>query len=392
MSSFNFATTPFLHFGKGKVAILPTEIKVFGTKVLLITGARSFISSVRGQEVLGLLNAGGFSLEHYTIEHEPTPALVDNAVQQYHGFKPDVVVGIGGGSVLDAGKAISAMLSLNEPVKDYLEGVGTKAAHPGKTIPFIAVPTTAGTGSEATKNAVLSETGEKGYKKSLRHNNFVPDVAIIDPLLALTCPPGTTAASGMDAFTQLLESYVSTAANALTDAWALEGLRQISQSLKRAYEDGSNIEARTGMALAAYLSGVTLANAGLGLVHGFASSIGGYHDIPHGIICSTLMAPANRVTIRKLRAEKSNDTALRKYSTAGKLFTGNQNKSDDYYIDHLLEVITAWTTEMDIPTLGRYGITSSAFEKIVNATDNKNNPVNLGRDEMTEVLTMAISG
>ena len=166
---------------------------------------------------------------------EPTPGIVDEAVKKTVSFDPDVVVAIGGGSVMDAGKAISAMLPLVEPVKNYLEGVGTKPAHPGVKVPFIAIPTTAGTGSEAAKNAVLSETGENGYKRSLRHNNFVPNVAIIDPALSITCPPATTAASGMDAFTQLLESYLSTAGNAVTDALAYEGLQQVSRSLRQAY-------------------------------------------------------------------------------------------------------------------------------------------------------------
>jgi alcohol dehydrogenase class IV len=299
-----------------------------------------------------------------------------------------VVVAIGGGSVLDAGKAIAAMLPLNESVKDYLEGVGTKA-HPGVKIPFIAVPTTAGTGSEATKNAVLSETGENGYKKSLRHNNFVPDVAIIDPKLTLGCPPAITAASGMDAFTQLLESYLSTAANPITDALAYEGLKYISASLVPAYKDGPNLQARTAMALAAYLSGITLANAGLGLVHGFASSVGGYFNVSHGVICSTLMASANTITVQKLRTEKNNTAALAKYTATGKLFAGTDNRSDDYYIDFLLAHIGHLTRELKIPGLKQSGIASTDFKKIIQASDNKNNPAILNHEEMEEVLAMA---
>ena len=202
---------------------------------------------------------------------------------------------------MDAGKAIAAMLPLHEPVKNYLEGVGTRS-HPGVKLPFIAVPTTAGTGSEAAKNAVLSETGEKGYKRSLRHNNFVPNVAVIDPILTLSCPPATTAASGMDAFTQLLESYLSTAGNPITDALAYEGLRQVSGNLLHAFRSGDDLNARIGMALAAFLSGLTLTNAGLGLVHGFAASIGGYFPIAHGVICSSMMPAVNRVTVRRLRS------------------------------------------------------------------------------------------
>jgi alcohol dehydrogenase class IV len=303
--------------------------------------------------------------------------------------KPDVIVAIGGGSVLDAGKAIAAMLPLNEAVKDYLEGVGKHAAHPGVKIPFIAVPTTSGTGSEATKNAVVTEVGEKGYKKSLRHNNFVPDVAIIDPALTISCSPQTTAASGMDAFTQLLESYLSTTANPFTDALAYEGLNRISTALLNAYHDGTNVEARTEMTLAAYLSGITLANAGLGIVHGFASSIGGYFEIQHGILCSTLMYAANKITIEKLRVKKSNEQALHKYATVGKLFAKVENKSNDYYIDSFIATLQAWTTEMNIPSLSQKGIVSADFDRIVKITDNKNNPVPLTPDEMIEVLVLA---
>jgi alcohol dehydrogenase class IV len=281
------------------------------------------------------------------------------------------------------------MLPLGEAVENYLEGVGTKAAHPGVKVPFIAIPSTAGTGSEAAKNAVLSETGENGYKRSLRHNNFVPNVAIIDPVLSVTCPQATTAASGMDAFTQLLESYLSTGGNAVTDALAYEGLQQVSRSLRQAYYSGSDIDARTGMALAAYLSGVTLTSAGLGLVHGFAASIGGYFPIAHGVICSSLMSVVNRVTVLKLRSQRSNDNALAKYAIVGKMFAGVKNKSPEYYVDSLLDTIEKWTVEMNIPRLSHGKVTSSDFTKIVNATDNKNNPVALSKEEMGAILEMA---
>jgi alcohol dehydrogenase class IV len=298
-----------------------------------------------------------------------------------------VVIAIGGGSVLDAGKAISAMLTVDESVKTFLEGVGTKN-HPGSKVPFIALPTTAGTGSEATKNAVLSEIGDAGYKKSLRHNKFIPDVAIVDPELSLTCSSSVTASSGMDAFTQLLESCVSTAANPITDALALEGLKQISTSLINAYRDGSNLEARSGMSLAAYLSGITLANAGLGLVHGFASSIGGFFDIPHGVICSSLMSSANTVTVRKLRAKGADDKALVKYAVVGKLFSGLSNKSNEYYVDHLLSHIQEMADEMQIPKLSKF-VPSAGHERIAAITENKNNPITLNHDEILEVLSLA---
>src|SRR5690606_22395692 len=224
-------------------------------------------SSDHGQKLWQRLHDETIEFRQYSVATEPTPSIVDAAVNEFGDFSPEVVVAIGGGSVLDAGKAISAMLPLKAGVREYLEGVGSRT-HPGDKVPFIAVPTTSGTGSEATKNAVLSEVGERGFKRSLRHDRFVSDVAIVDPVLAVTCPKTVTATSGMDAFTQLLESYLSTAANPITDALALEGLRHVSRSLPLAVHDPGNLSARCGMALASYLSGITLANAGLGLVHG----------------------------------------------------------------------------------------------------------------------------
>jgi len=387
MDAFSLASTPRLHFGTGKISLAPSTIGSFGSNVMLVTGAKSFISSVFGIRLLEQLKSMHLTVHQCTVENEPTPGMIDDAVTRFSPFNPDVVVAIGGGSVLDAGKAISAMLPLREPVEDYLEGVGTKK-HRGSKIPFIAMPTTAGTGSEATKNAVLSRVGTEGYKKSLRHDNFVPDIAIVDPALTMSCTPALTAASGMDAFTQLLESFLSTSANPVTDALAYEGLSHISSSLVKAYREGTNIEARSGMALAAYLSGVTLANAGLGVVHGFASSIGGYFPISHGIICSSLMAAANRITVRKLR-QQGNTRFLLKYTAIGKLFSGVEGKSDDYYIDSLLAHIENLSETMCVPRLADCGIGADDYQRIVAATDNKNNPVVLENDELIEVLSMA---
>lgn len=356
---------------------------------MLVTGARSFTSSVHGQGLLDQFRQGGFQVETFPISREPSPQVIDGAVKCYSPFEPECVIAIGGGSALDAGKAISAMLPLGEPVKDYLEGVGTRPAHPGVKVPFIAVPTTAGTGSEATLNAVLSETGENGYKRSLRHNRFVPDLAIVDPVLTLSCSKETTAASGMDAFTQLLESYLSTASNPVTDALALQGLQGISDCLLAAFHDGSNLSARGGMALAACLSGITLANAGLGLVHGFSSPLGGFFDIPHGVICSAVMAPVNRINVRKLRQQEGQSPFLKKYAVAGRLFSREDGHSDDYYVDALLSTIECWRQEMDIPKLSHFGVRAEHFEKIIQATASKNNPVELSHDECWEVLETA---
>jgi alcohol dehydrogenase class IV len=383
---FTIAALPELHFGPGKIAVLPEKVLAYGKKVLLVTGAASFTNSSAGKTLLETLEYKKIDLTLFRIEGEPSPAMVDKAVKKFQGWKPDCVVAIGGGSVLDAGKAISAMLPIAQPVKMFLEGVGNET-HPGVKIPFIAVPTTSGTGSEATKNAVLSEVGPDGFKKSLRHNNFVPNVAIVDPDLTLTCRPDVTATGGMDAFTQLLESYLSTAANPITDALALEGLSCISRSLLNAFHHGEDPTARADMALASYLSGVTLANAGLGLVHGFASVIGGLYPISHGVICSTLMPQTNRFTVNVLR-ERKIASSLARYAAAGKLFTSAQNKSDEYYIDSFIELQRDWKLELRIPKLTSL-IKTSDFELIAHAAENKNNPVALSDPEKIEILSLS---
>lgn len=386
---FHFAPTPDIHFGSGKLSMLPSIIAKYGRHVLIVTGQRSFMASPHWARLQEGLHQHGILFHVYKVEKEPTPDLIDRCTQQQFGKPIEVVVAIGGGSVLDAGKAISAMLPLGEPVRLYLEGIGIQE-HSGKKLPFIAVPTTAGTGSEATKNAVLSEVGPGGFKKSLRHPQFVPNVALLDPELTLHCPKSITAASGMDAFTQLLESFLATQENPLTDSLAKEGLRLVANSLLPCYDHGqTDIESRSRLLMASHLSGITLANAGLGVVHGFASSIGGFYEIPHGVICSTLMHPANVVTVRKLRAEKSNAAAMEKYAEAGRIITQQTGKSSDYYTDALLETIAQWSDYLQLPKLSTFDVKQEEIAHIVAVTDNKSNPAKLTQDEMAEVLLLA---
>jgi alcohol dehydrogenase class IV len=299
--------------------------------------------------------------------------------------KFDCVVGIGGGSVLDAGKAISAMMYIPGSVLNFLEGVGTKD-HPGTKLPYIAVPTTSGTGSEATKNAVISKVGKDGFKRSLRHDNFVPDIALVDPELTLNCPADITAASGMDCFTQLLEAYLSDKSNAYTDALAFEGLKEIKTSLVRSFKEGHDIEARSGMSFAALTSGICLANAGLGVVHGFASSIGGRYNIPHGVICGTLMAVNNEITVRKLRKINPDSPALNKYVLMGELFTDAKGKSEDYIIDEFIDYLHKMTDELHLPGLRESGVLKEDLKEIAMNTECKNNPVKLDKEELLEIL------
>lgn len=377
-------------FGCGKLNNLPGIISGFGRKVLIATGKSSFLESENWISLSESLGQKKISYEIIRIPGEPSPEIIDEAVRIYNGFNPDVMLAVGGGSVLDAGKAISAMIPVKQPVEKYLEGVGDGRVHPGEKVPFIAVPTTAGTGSEATKNAVISRVGVKGYKKSLRHNNFIPDIALVDPELTIRCPDNITAWSGMDAFTQLLESYLSTNANPMTDGIALSGLDMVSKYLERAVNDGTDLEARSGMAYAALCSGITLANAGLGVVHGYASSIGGRYNIPHGLICASLMGVSNEITLNKLIKTDANDPALKKYAVIGKLFYGSIERDDIFYAESLINKIHDLSLTFQLPKLRQYGFEDDQIERIALETSSKFNPVRLTQIELIEALKRVV--
>ncbi len=388
--SFLFTHTPTIHFGAGKFGILNKIIGSFGKTALIVTGAHSFESSGKKDIIDRSLAEKSVEPIYFPARGEPSPELIDDAVSRFRNSNIDVVCSIGGGSVIDTGKAISAMLRHDDSVFDYLEGVGTGKSHDGVKVPFIAVPTTAGTGSEATKNAVLSRVGPNGFKKSLRHDNFIPDIALIDPELMVSCPVDVTASTGMDAFTQLLESYVSDKSTPLTDALAYSGLCHASESLIPACTNGAeNIGIRAGMAYAALLSGVTLANAGLGIVHGLASALGGLFDIPHGVVCGTLVQAANKVTVNALKHKKeSGEPALLKYSRIGALLSGED--SGDIYrsCDVLIRTLEEWTDLLHLPPLSEFGVKESDIENIIDRTGNKNNPVKLDRSEIREIIEL----
>lgn len=388
VSSFQFAPTPFLIFGTGKRAELPKLIKGFGQGALVITGAESFRKSAIGNKLMTDLDRAVEFCEFATVSGEPTPQMVDAIVSEYRGSAIDVVVAIGGGSVLDAGKAVSAMLTKTNSVENYLEGVGTQKPD-GAKVPFIALPTTAGTGSETTKNAVISKIGEQGYKKSLRHDNYIPNIAIVDPELTLSCTREITAASGTDALTQLLEAYVSTKSSSFADSLAIDGLRCALRSLVKAWQNGNDLEARSDMAYAAMVSGIALANSGLGTVHGFASSIGGLYPIPHGVVCGTLMAECVAVNL-SLLLENRNNPAFIKYANVGRMISDKTNQSDAYYCDLLVDTLRQWIELMQLPRLSSFGVRREDFSRIIENTDNKNNPVDLNKSDLLKILESRI--
>lgn len=367
---------------------LSSQVKKYGRRIILVTGKGSFNASGIAEKVLNDLETNNIIFSLFSVPGEPSPDLIDKAVRTFSREGIDLIVSIGGGSALDAGKALSAMMNKEDSIEDYLEGVGHKE-HPGTKLPFIAVPTTSGTGSEATKNAVISRVGEKGYKKSLRHDNFIPDLALIDPELSLNCPQEITARCGMDCFTQLTEAFLSVKSSQYTDALAVEGLRAIKVSLKQSYLNGNDVGARSGMSFAALTSGICLANAGLGAVHGFASSAGGLFNIPHGLICGRLMAKSNEINIRELRKNR-NAEALRKYLFLGELFLDKKGKTDDYYIDGFIQYLYELNDFMKLPGLGTFGIQEKDLGLICSETEIKNNPVALSSEDLYEILYSVI--
>ena len=389
-TNFTFARMPELHFGAGKLAQLPRLLAQHSPqppRVLLVTGSASLLNSAHYQKLSAALNAAGIWFAQAGVSGEPSPEFVDEISARYRAERLTWVVGIGGGSAMDAGKAISAMLPQQGSVTAYLEGIAS-AQHDGRKTPYIAVPTSSGTGSEATKNAVLSQIGAQGVKSSLRHDNFVPDLALVDPELILSCPPAVTAACSLDALTQLLEAYVSTQASPLSDALAWSGLEHAKAGLIPAFTHGAtDLAARSHMAYAAFLSGVALANAGLGVVHGLAGPIGAYHTIPHGVVCGTLLAEATRLTIETLFATPDqNPVALEKYAKVGVLLSGQASRSlrDDCAL--LVETLQNWSEQTGIPRLSHYAISRTDFAKIVKKSNSKNGPVALSTAQMTALL------
>jgi alcohol dehydrogenase len=327
---------------------------------------------------------------HMSVSGEPSPALVDEAAARFRGSDIHAVIGIGGGSVLDAAKAIAGLLRVENSVMDYLEGVGPELSYEGVSVPFLAVPTTAGTGSEATKNAVLSVQGEHGFKKSFRHDTLVARYAVLDPELLATCPAALIAADGMDALTQLLESYLSHKANPFTDALALSGIAAVRDSLLPWYSGIGDLAAhRRRMAYAALLSGITLAQVGLGSVHGLASPLGAFFPMPHGVVCGTLVAACTEANLRALRQHAPGSPALGKYAELGRLLAQVPGLHDAAACAALLRILADWTQRLALPRLAAFGMTSDDIPRVVahcRGSSMKTNPVVLSDDELAEIL------
>lgn len=393
MNKLYVSRQPELRAAPGITGELPRILAQKGHRsVAVVTGGRS----VRGKEVWSRLTDGFLEREiaflDFTARGEPTPEMVDRFRDEVLRDLPDCdsVVAIGGGSVMDAAKALAAALGMHEGgssgaggslpgIGAYLEGVGTLVPD-GRTLPLIAVPTTAGTGSEATKNAVLRSLGSPGFKKSLRHDNFVPVMALIDPELYLGTPVDVTRASGLDAVTQLMEVFLSTKANAITDALARKGLALAGRAFPRLLGGEDTEDLRMDMALAAYLSGVGLASVGLGVVHGIASPMGARRDIPHGVVCGLLVAPSVRVTVAAAA-----DSVRAAYADAAALLgTAKATDTPEAAVESLINALEGWAAPL--PRLSSYGFTAVDIAEIAEGSDVKNHPMGLTTGMMADLM------
>ncbi|MCS7315122.1 MAG: iron-containing alcohol dehydrogenase [Bryobacterales bacterium] len=382
---FEFATAARIVFGCGTVREIAPAARSFGRRVLLVTGCPDEIVAPVEE---GLRSAGLETLR-FEVHGEPTLDLVRQGVARAREADCEALVAVGGGSAIDAGKAIAALLTNGGDPLDYLEVIGQGRPLRVPSLPWIAVPTTAGTGAEVTRNAVLSSPEHK-VKASLRSPLMLARLAVVDPDLTLDLPPDVTSSTGLDALTQLIEPYVSIRANPMTDMFCREGMRRAARSLERACRHPKDRDARTDMSLASLLGGLALANAGLGAVHGFAAAIGGAFDAPHGAVCAGLLPHVMRVNIRALRARAPGSPQLERYREVAQILTGrNEAQPEDG---------AAWAADLvgrlGVLMLRAYGIrrehVAVLVENAARASSMKGNPVALTAEELTEIIEAAL--
>jgi alcohol dehydrogenase class IV len=377
---FEFATATRIVFGEGTAATLPELVRAFGTRPLLVTGS----TPERAASLVSALSA-----QLFPVPGEPTINLVREGARRAQEAACDVVISIGGGSAIDAGKAIAAIAANGGEPLEFLEVVGRGRSIAAQPLPFIAVPTTAGTGSEVTRNAVLGSP-QHGVKASLRSPLMLPRVALVDPELMHALPAAVTAATGLDALTQLIEPYVSARANPLVDAICADGIGRVARALRWAYRDGANREARREMSLAALFGGLALANAGLGVVHGFAAPLGGSWRAPHGALCAALLPHGMAANVAALRARAPEHPALAKFATIARLLTGrNEATAEDG-----IEWVRALCAELNVPALRDWGITEAdlpgVVEKAARASSMQANPLPLTSEELLDIVKAAL--
>jgi alcohol dehydrogenase class IV len=380
---FEFATSGRILFGPGAAAEVPGLAAGLGRRALLVTSSLERSAGLQD----GLARVGVEDVL-FLVEREPDVQLVEMATRKYRESDCELVIGLGGGSALDAGKAVAALAKNPGELIDYLEVVGRGRTLEKPSAPYLAVPTTAGTGSEATRNAVITVPGQR-IKVSLRSPHMLPRLAVVDPELTHSLPPHLTATTGMDALTQLVEPFVCSSPTPLTDAVCRDGIGRAARSLRRAFMDGRDPAARQDMALASLFGGMALANARLGAVHGMANPIGGMCSAPHGAICARLLPLVMEANLRALRLRQPDSPALARYAELARLLTGKPNASPEQGTDWIGELCQA----LDIRPLAEYGLNAADFPALVEqsqrANSMKGNPVTLSDNELLDILDRA---
>lgn len=381
---FTFSTAARIIFGPGTAKELGRRAGEFGRKALVVTGA----DAGRASHLLDLLASEGIEAETFRVATEPTIDLVREGLARARRSGAEVVIACGGGSAIDAAKAIAILATNPGDPLDYLEIIGGGGVLVNPGLPLIAVPTTAGTGAEVTRNSVLSSPIER-IKISLRSDLLLPRLALVDPQLSSSMPPAITASSGLDALTQLIEAFTSDRRNPLTDGMCREGLHRVGTSLIAAYRHG-DARSRQDMALASLLSGLALANAGLGAAHGFAGPIGGRYAAPHGAVCACLLPHTMRVNLRALVARGAGSGLIQRFSEIAALLTGRETASAQDGI----EWINRACEELMIPGLRSYGLQAEDMPELIAAAERSSsmqgNPIQLTRKEMKEILESAL--
>ena len=391
---FEFTTPTRIVFGAGALREAAPAARAFGTRAFVVTGR----DPSRAAKLLAQLAAEKISVTTFALGGEPTTDDITAATARAREAGCELVIGFGGGSALDAAKAVSALLTNDGALLEYLEVVGGGAPLARAAAPCLAIPTTAGTGAEVTRNAVLSAPAlsnvegspARRVKVSLRSPHMLPRVAIVDPELTHRLPPALTASTGLDALTQLIEPFTSCRANPYTDALCLDGLRRAAPALRRAFHDDRDPAARADLSLAALYSGLALANAGLGAVHGFAGPIGGAFPAPHGAVCAALLPQVIEINLRAARARPPAADTEHRYVEVARALTGRANATADDAAPFTRDLVA----ELQIPPLRTYGIATShvpaLVEQAARASSMKANPLPLTADELTEILTRSL--
>lgn len=385
MTRFEFATATRIVFGAGTMSEAAKAAGSFGRRVFLMTGSRL----ERAEGLVGQLKQGGLEVVTAQVIGEPATDSVQRLTAHARAERCEVVIGLGGGSVIDAAKAVSGLLTNEGDLFDYLEVIGKAQPLKNPAAPYIAIPTTAGTGAEVTRNAVLGSK-EHRVKVSLRSPLMLPRLAIVDPELTYDLPPDVTSYTGLDALTQVIEPYVCTRANPMTDGWCVEGIRRAARSLPKAVEQGNDKVAREDMAVTSLFGGLALANAGLGAVHGFAAPFGGMFPAPHGAVCAALLPHVMAANIKALRESAPESIALMRYEEIGRLLTGKAQGTAEDGVQWVAKLVK----DLQVPKLSQYGCAEKdvveVVEKAAKASSMKANPVALTTSVLSEVLRAAI--